>query len=116
MGTIGFQEGKGDRLLVAEGRLNIQDASALKEHLAEAFHAGDTLILDLRGVDSMDLACVQVLCSANNTFRDAQKTIRINGPLPDGVLRSLEDMSVGRQGCGLEKGDRCLWITGGGDE
>ncbi|HPI92615.1 MAG TPA: STAS domain-containing protein [Deltaproteobacteria bacterium] len=116
MGAIRIEKDNDAARLVAEGRLTIQDASELKGLLLEALQAGGTLLVDLTRVESLDLACAQVFCSANDTYRDAQMTIRITGVLPEGVVRSLQDMAIGPQGCGLEQGARCLWSTGGCNE
>lgn len=94
MGTIRMEESKEGKVLVAGGRLTIQDASALKDLLVEAYEAGDTLVLDLSQVDGLDLACAQVLLSARDTFEEANKTMRLAGDLPEGVLRSFNDMAI----------------------
>lgn len=94
MEAIRLETGEGGRMLIAEGRLGIQDAQLLKELLMEALESGDELLLDLTRAESVDLACVQVFCSAGISFRNAQKALRMAGDLPEGVVRSLRDMAV----------------------
>jgi anti-anti-sigma regulatory factor len=102
--------------LVATGRLSIQDAGGLKDLLMEAYRTRDEVQLDLSGAESVDLACMQVLCTANRTFRKEGKRVCITGALPEGVRRSLEEIGIDPKGCALEASGDCLWATGAGDE
>lgn len=94
MGEIRLEEKEGGRMLTAEGRLGIQDASVLKNFLVEAYQAGNALLVDLTRAESVDLACAQVLCSARDTFEEAKKTLRLVGELQEGVIRSWNDMAI----------------------
>jgi anti-anti-sigma regulatory factor len=105
-----------DKGLVATGRLGIQDASRLKELLMEAYLTREEVQLDLSGAESVDLACMQVLCSANRSFREAGKPFCLAGMLPEGVRRSLEEIGIEPEGCALEASGECLWQSGAGDE
>jgi len=102
----------GDKLKVS-GRLAIQDAVKLKELLLEAYGKTAKLEIDLAEAESVDLACVQVLCSANLSFRGAGKEIHACSGIPTGVRTSLEEMSLDPMTCSLESSDKCLWAAGG---
>lgn len=103
----------GDKLK-ASGRLSIQDAVQLKELLREAYGKLMKLHLDLAGVESLDLACAQVMCSANRWFREAGKEIQACSGIPSGVKASLEEMALDPGTCALEAPDKCLWAVGEG--
>jgi anti-anti-sigma factor len=104
------------KILKAEGTLSIQDASGLKECLLEAFSSATTLLIDLSGVDSVDLACLQIFCSAHKTYSQAQKVICITGDRPEGVVRSLSSVALTPEACDREPHGPCLWAAGGRDE
>lgn len=116
MGAIRLDDGKETRKLIAGGRLTIRDASALKGLLEQAFDSTQTLLLDLSGAESLDLACAQVLCSANITFRNARKTMSITGHIPDGIRQALNTMAISEVNCEREGRAECLWDTGGRHE
>jgi ABC-type transporter Mla MlaB component len=103
----------GDTLRVS-GRLGIQDAVQLRDLLQAACEKSMRLELDLAGVESLDLACVQVLCSANRTCRKAGKEIHPSCPVPAGVRKSLNEMALDPGRCSLESLDDCLWGAGDG--
>jgi ABC-type transporter Mla MlaB component len=102
--------------LKASGRLSIPDAVEMKELLQAAFGKCGEVDLDLTGAESLDLACVQVLCSANRSFRKAGKVLKTQGILPAGVRESLEEMALEPGKCALETFDECLWGQEKGNE
>jgi anti-anti-sigma regulatory factor len=107
-------EGSGDsKKLRVAGRLTIQESSTLKDLLVEAYNAPGDLSLDLREAQGMDLACIQVLCSANITFRKSGRHISISGALPEEITKSLNDIAIAPKSCESESSAHCLWITGG---
>lgn len=109
MGALRLGEGTETRTLVAGGTLTVRDASALQGLLEKAFESVSVLLIDLSGAQSLDLACAEVLCSANNAFRAAHKTLCITGMVPGGVIQSLNDMAIGPANCDREPTDHCLW-------
>jgi len=116
MAKVYIEDKDNAKILRAEGTLSIQDASGLRECLLEALSSADTLLIDLSGVQSVDLACLQVFCSAHKTYFQAQKGMRIVGNLPEGVVRSLSSVTLVPEACDREPHGPCLWATGGRDE
>jgi ABC-type transporter Mla MlaB component len=112
---MGKVKREGTRLEIS-GRLSIQDGVKLKELMLEAYRGTTEPVLDFSGAETMDLACVQVLCSASRSFRKAGKALEVEGLLPVGVRSSLKDMALDNKGCAEECAGRCLWGTGGSDE
>jgi anti-anti-sigma regulatory factor len=95
MGTIRLEKMEGMPVLMAEGGLCIRDAAMLKESLVEARGTSPIVLLDLSRVESIDLACFQVLLSAHRTFRAAGGEIRSVGGISPGFESSLKDMAAG---------------------
>jgi anti-anti-sigma regulatory factor len=116
MAKVHIEDKDNVKILSAEGTLSILDASELKECLLEALSSAETLLLDLSRIQSVDLACLQIFCSAHKTYSQVRKGIRIAGDLPEGVVRSLSSVSIVPEACDREPHGPCLWTTGGRDE
>jgi anti-anti-sigma regulatory factor len=117
MGTLLLKDSEGSKKITATGRLTIQEASTLKALLMEAYNTSGDLMLDLREAQGVDLACIQVLCSANIAFRKSGKRICITGELNGEITNSLVDIAMTPDTCESESPEQCLWLTGGrGDE
>jgi anti-anti-sigma regulatory factor len=113
MGKLDWEGSADAKKLTAAGVLTIQDASALKGLLMKAYDSGGDLLIDLTEAQSMDLAFIQVLCSANITFRKAGRLISIGKVLPEGVRKSLHAIALEPGSCDLETPAQCLWMVGG---
>jgi anti-anti-sigma regulatory factor len=116
MGDIQLKDkagGKG-KVLKLEGALTIETVLQLKEVLLEAYEAQDALEMDVRTVESMDLASAQLLCSARRSFHQAGRDITFAGEMPDGIRVSLKSMAIdsgmfdsaSALACSRKEGDR----------
>lgn len=113
MARIHMEDGDNTKIIRIQGNLSIQDSSALRGHLLEAFSITECVIIDLCKTDAIDLACMQVLCSAHKTFFKASKGIRIIGEVSEGVVKSLRSIALMPESCDIESHGPCLWATGG---
>lgn len=104
------------RVIKAAGVLNIQDASTLKDFLLDSCSTVGDLLLDLSEVESMDVACLQVICSAHKTFQRYQKAIGTTGGISRGMTESLASMGLTPGFCDMGSHGACLWATGGTHE
>ena len=113
-----FMKGRsGNGTVRLEGELNIQDAGRLKETLVKAFAETEALSLDLGGVTGIDIACMQVLCSAHKTFLKADKSLAVCGRVAPAFERSVQDGGYTRAaGCHADPHSACLWVIGGSHE
>lgn len=115
MATMHMEYKDNTSILKVEGVLSIQDASALRDCLLKALGLAESLLIDLSGSEAIDLACLQVLCSAHKTYSLAHKGIRMAGELSGGVVRSLFAIALSAEGCDRVSHGPCLWATGGKD-
>ena len=115
MAKIDMLDNENTRIIKVQGALSIQDSSALRRCLLEALDSPESLLLDLTDAQTIDLACIQVLCSAHKTFSKARKDIGITGELPEGIVRSLSSAALVPDACDRESHGPCLWATGGED-
>ncbi len=100
-------------IMHVQGNLSIQDSSALREHLLEAVSAHKGVVVDLTEAGTIDVACMQVLCSAHKTFKKAGKDIGISGEIPAGFIDSLKSMALAPETCDREPHGTCLFPSGG---
>lgn len=115
MATMHMEYKDNTSILKVEGVLSIQDASALRDCLLKALGLAESLLIDLSGSEAIDLACLQVLCSAHKTYSLTHKGIRMAGELSGGVVRSLFAIALSAEGCDRVSHGPCLWATGGKD-
>ncbi len=116
MAQIHLEDKDNARIIRVQGSLSILDSSVLREHLLEALSTRKDVIMDLMETDTMDVACMQVLCSAHKTFFKAGKTMRVAGELSSGVTLSLNSIALDPRSCDREPHGTCLWATGGAYE
>ncbi|HQM21027.1 MAG TPA: STAS domain-containing protein [Deltaproteobacteria bacterium] len=103
-------------LLVLRGALTIEAASRLRGALLKAYESQSALELDVRALESIDLACVQVLCSAHRTFHRVGRDIAIAGEITDGVRSALRAMAIDPEVCDSSRVSVCPWKEGDGHE
>jgi anti-anti-sigma regulatory factor len=113
MAMVHIEDKDNAKILKVQGTLSIQDASILRDNLLEALGSSERLLIDLSDVDSIDLACMQVMCSAHRTFFNANKSISITSHISKGVMRSLSSAAIVPEACDRESHGPCLWATGG---
>lgn len=95
--------------------LTISSAQELKEVLLREFHDPDTVALDLGKVTKIDLACLQLFCSAHRSFQKTEKALVLAGPLPGSLRQILDESGLSHHLDGVTDCDQtCLW--NGGEE
>jgi anti-anti-sigma regulatory factor len=111
------REISGSETLRLEGELTIQHAGQLKEKLLQAFAETEALSLDLEGATEVDIACLQLLCSAHKTFLAANKELKTIGTIATPFQRAVDDSGYRRKtGCHSDPERDCLWVMGGSHE
>lgn len=100
------------RVVSLSGELSIDRASELKESLLRAFEGCGELLLDLSGVESADIACIQVLCAAHRLGVKKGTKIALSSPASDGFLLSMKNMALYPMNCDPSLDGDCLWKVG----
>ncbi len=67
----------GEGYLSPACRLTIDKADEFRSALLKALERADRLVVNLKKLVSADLTCIQLFCSANNTFQKENKKIII---------------------------------------
>ena len=100
-------------VITLEGPLTIQQAGDLKDTLLHSLNTMKQIVLNLEKVTELDVACLQILCSAYRTAVTRDKSMVLAGRLPDAINKVVEDGGFScRSGCAAKPGKTCPWITG----
>jgi ABC-type transporter Mla MlaB component len=99
------------KTLVLKGNLTIEKAAATKVMLQDALNNAQHVELDIESTGEIDLAFLQLLCSAHRTSVTLGKTLLFKGAIPAIFKKSVEDNGYLRgQGCALDSIKTCLWM------
>lgn len=109
MAEMHIQEKDGTLTLKVQGPMSIIDATTLRSLLLEALSSRRDLSLDLSGADSIDLSCVQVLCSAHRTFSRVNMKIVLCTGMPQGIVNAIATLGLSPETCTDEPHGECLW-------
>jgi len=100
-----------ERVVVLEGELRLAQAANVRRELLDALRPGQTTVADLSGVTEVDLAGLQLICSAHRTYRNRQACFRVRG-MPDAMRRTAEaaGFDAHHSVCPYRAGDAgCIW-------
>ncbi len=92
MGSEQKEIGEGMTLKIA-GSFSIYDAAAHREALFAALTAHDDVVVDLNGVETCDVAGIQLLCSAQKMAADKGKRLSITAA-PPSVVDVMDEMGI----------------------
>ena len=96
------------------GDLTIFQASEIQTRLREALESSDDVRITLQDVTSMDLSCLQLLCSAHRTAASGKKTLRFASPPPLLFRETVAAAGLKRYGgCAASPNTDCLYQEGG---
>lgn len=100
-------------ILALKGALTIERVSDLKNMLIEAFSRKDHVVLDLKGVTEVDLACLQLFCSAHRTSLEMHKQMTLESGQSEAFQQAVRDGGFTPSACShKDPHQSCLWIGG----
>lgn len=105
---------KGKRgMLFMEGDLTIDRAEELKNTLLDALDKVSDVHFNIEKVTSMDLSCLQLLCSAHRTASLMNKEFSQSGGSSEAFKKTVTSAGYPRSiGCTETMAKGCLWIYG----
>ena len=108
-------EGAADTTVVSiAGEMNIQHATEIKAALLEAFAEAGHLQLDMDKVTEIDLAGLQLLCSAHRASILANKSFTAAGVGGEMIEAAAVAAGFPRHvGCVQDVNKTCIWAGGG---
>jgi len=97
----------------AAGRLCIDTAAELQQFLLEQTTRSSAIKLDLTAIESIDLAGIQVICSACRTMLENNKQFNLTGSPSSAVTSAKEALGLHRQtACKHNDNQPCIWCGG----
>ena len=94
-----------------EGSWTIERATELKHLLVEALKSDKPVIIELDGLEGLDLACLQLLCAAHRASLRLGKRLELQQEKPDILKRVMREAGFARTlGCHKDPNKSCLWI------
>lgn len=95
------------------GRLAIDTAPALHSLLLEQSAPVSSIQLDLSAINEIDLAGMQLVCSACRTALDAKKHFNLAGCIAPDVRKAIDTVGLQRQITCKHNADLpCIWCGG----
>lgn len=102
-----------DQVVTLSGELTILRAEELKVTLRELLQEHERLQVRFSDVSAVDLACLQLLCSAHRTAHSLGKSFTIGGGVPPMVRMVMKQAGFTRQkGCAFSPDTNCLGCEG----
>lgn len=104
---------QGKACIALDGELTVARAADLKNVLAGSINSADSVEIDLGNVSKIDLACLQLLCSAHRTAAGKGKTLTIKDQSLPSYLEARKNAGfMYSKQCRYVSTDDCLWVGG----
>lgn len=95
------------------GPMTVQYAGELKSALLAVLNNAGRIHLDVANVTEVDLAGLQLLCSAHRTSVQQNKEFAFCEGYNEVVKKIGREAGFQRHvGCALDKGNSCIWVGG----
>ena len=99
-------------ILKLKGELSICGVRELKEALVNALGTADHVIVDVKDVIDIDMACLQVLCSAHRTAVTMGKRFALTQALTSEFSNKALQCGFARHvGCAVDSQKNCIWVA-----
>ena len=97
-------------ILTLNGELGLLQAEQLKMQLTQALEGCGRLRIDAKAVTDIDLACLQLFCSAHRSAVSRGKQVTLSGQPSEAFRgRIVQAGLMRRDGCNHVAGSPCLW-------
>lgn len=99
--------------ITVAGRLAIDTAPELQALLLDRIGPVAGIQMDLSAVDAIDLAGLQLICSACRTALDSHKRFNFSGNMTPDIKTTIEHVGLqGQTTCKHNDGLPCIWCGG----
>jgi anti-anti-sigma regulatory factor len=97
-------------MITWRGALCLEEAESVRHQLIEALGSGHCVKLDLTSVEAIDIAGLQLLCSAHRTARAAGLSFSLATPFPHLVTTAARQAGfLCSPACSVATEKDCLW-------
>ena len=108
--TFVMGESKNSGTLILQGPITVGGVARLRDELLAALNTVEKVELDLRAVTEIDLAALQLICSAHKTALKMEKCFE----LIDSSMEMAKNTAgvngfLRQQGCSIDQNKTCVW-------
>ena len=104
---------EGKAILSLDGKLTVDRAADLKDALLKSLKKSDTIEINLTKVSSIDLSCLQLLCSAHRSAAKEGKVLAVKDPASPVFLDARKNAGfMYSKPCRFVTMEDCLWVGG----
>lgn len=101
--------------LTWQGHLSIEEVRPLRDALLVALNQQSEVTIEVAGVESIDLACLQLLCAACGSASIRGKKLQLRGAANPALALVLAENGLNyRENCLRSRTNNCLWLKGTG--
>lgn len=98
--------------LILGGSLTVPYATQLKSLLMQGLEQAETVVISFENIDDIDLATIQLLCSAHRMSVKLNKRLLFGGSMPDQFVQAVDRAGFRRHiGCALDAQKNCIWAA-----
>lgn len=98
--------------LTLGGSLTVSHSAQLKSVLMQGLEQSETVVISFENVDDIDLATIQLLCSAHRMSVKLNKRLLFGGSVPDQFVQAVDRSGFRRHiGCALDSQKNCIWVS-----
>ncbi len=109
--SISYREANNRGTLVLDGDVTLAEAEELRMQLIKAIINVDELWLEFGTPGQVDLAALQLLCSAHRSAIRMNKKVGFTGAWPEPFRKAVHDAGFERSvGCSLDCFNTCIWV------
>jgi anti-anti-sigma regulatory factor len=106
-----IEQPKKEESVILEGSLTVDRAEELRLVLIKAIIDAGQVELTFGSVTGVDVACLQLLCSAHRSALRLQKRFVLSDKWPEPFKQAVIDAGYARlTGCRLDKDHSCIWV------
>lgn len=108
--SFDIQMENGLTTLNCQGDLTISQIADFKKTITDIMQASKEVFVDLSKITDMDIACLQLLCSANKTFEQNKTKLTRLGDQTEMIRQTLLDSGYNPdEGCPEAPCENCFW-------
>lgn len=110
MADIRVEKKENKSVVILNGDITVEHSDLLRNALLESLEGTDLIEVDFRNATTVDLSCLQLLCSAHRTSVNAGKSIELRPDHTEILKEAVRESGYPRYiGCTLETEKSCLW-------
>jgi len=97
-------------VLYLSGNLTVGELKEVKDAILKALQNTDELMLNINDIESIDVAFLQMICSAHQSSQGMKKVITLSGEIDNAYRHFVGEAGFSREsGCRIKKAGKCFF-------